>query len=56
MAIAGLQEQLAVRKHELEERLEMVSKLISKNEQLANSSRIYRTRLEKFKKEGMANF
>jgi len=55
-AISDLQDQLSKKEHELEDRLQMLTKLISKNEQLQNQNRTHKTRLEKFKKEGLANF
>lgn len=49
--IESLEKELQKKNDELEERLETVSKLIQKNEQLAQQLRVQKGRLEKFKTE-----
>lgn len=47
----SMQNLIKVKNDELEVRLENISKLIQKNEQMTQSVRISKTRLEKFKAE-----
>jgi hypothetical protein len=54
--ISELQTDINKKEGELDERMNTVTKLISKNEQFQNHARIYKSRLEKFKKEGLASY
>lgn len=49
--ITDLERAIEAKNDELEDRLETVSKLIGKNEQLSQQLRVTKNRFEKFKKE-----
>ena len=55
-AITTLESHLQIKNHELDIRLENISRLIQKNEQLTTQLRVLKLRMEKFKAESQAQF
>jgi chromosome segregation ATPase len=53
-AINTLESHLQIKNHELDIRLENISRLIQKNEQLTTQLRVLKLRMEKFKAESQA--
>lgn len=54
--VSTLSAQLTVKHEELEQRLETISKLIQKNDQLSQHLRLHKSRLEKFKTDELAKY